>query len=192
MVMKTKAKKSWGAAALAAVLLATPAAAQFAQNSDAPVDLTADELEVVNAQCLAIWRGSAEALQDTSRLRANVLKIYNRPGAAKSGQGMGGSNCGPGVERIEAQGDVFYVTPNQRVRGDLAIYEKSSDTIVMTGDVVAVQGRNVLRGQRMVINVKSGEAQMQTSAKGRNQPGRVRGVFYPSENRPAAAAPKTQ
>ena len=174
-------------ALISAVLLATPAAAQFAQKSDAPVDLTADELEVVNAQCLAIWRGSAEALQDTSRLRADILKIYNRPGAAKAGakSGMGGSNCGPGVEKIEAQGNVFYVTPQQRVRGDLAIYEKVSDTIVMTGDVVAVQGKNVLRGERMVIHVKSGEAQMQTNAKGPNARGRVRGVFYPSDNKPA-------
>ena len=173
-----------GTAALILALLATPAAAQIAQNSDAPVDLTADELEVVNAQCLAIWRGAAEALQDTSRLRADVLKIYNRPGAAGK-SGTTGSNCG-GVQKIEAQGNVYYVTPQQRVRGDVATYDKVSDTIVMTGDVVAVQGKNVLRGERMIIHVKSGEAQMQTNVKGPNRPGRVRGVFYPSDKQPAA------
>jgi len=173
-----------GTAALILALLATPAAAQIAQNSDAPVDLTADELEVVNAQCLAIWRGAAEALQDTSRLRADVLKIYNRQGATGK-SGTTGSNCG-GVQKIEAQGNVYYVTPQQRVRGDVATYDKVSDTIVMTGDVVAVQGKNVLRGERMTIHVKSGEAQMQTNARGRNTPGRVRGVFYPNDKQPAA------
>ena len=77
------------------------------------------------------------------------------------------------------------MTPQQRVRGDNATYDKLSDLMVVTGDVVAVQGKNVLRGARMEIHVKSGEAQMQTNAKGRNTPGRVRGVFYPSDNKPA-------
>ncbi|MDP3173388.1 MAG: LptA/OstA family protein [Phenylobacterium sp.] len=162
----------------AALLCVSPAAAQLARNSSAPVDLTADQLEVVNAQCLAIWRGSAEALQADSRLRADVLKIYNTVGAARSASS--GPNCGQ-VQRMEAEGSVYYVTPQQRVRGDAATYDAATETIVMTGDVVAAQGKNVLRGQRMVIHVNTGEAQMQTSVKGRNKPGRVRGVFYPNE-----------
>lgn len=178
--------KRWaGAALVAALLSAGPAAAQLARNSDAPVDLTADELEVVNAQCLAIWRGSAEALQENSRLRADVLKIFNKP-AAKAG---GEASCGP-IDRMEADGNVYYVTPQQRVRADHAVYNAAAETITMTGDVVAAQGRNVLRGQRLVINVATGEAQMQTSVKGRNQPGRVRGVFYPNQKRPAQSAAK--
>jgi lipopolysaccharide export system protein LptA len=176
-----------GAAAIAAVMAAaSPAAAQLARgpsNSNAPIDLTADELEVTNAQCLAVWRGSAEALQADSRLRADVLKIYNRLGPPKAGGA--GPSCGA-VDKIEALGNVYYVTPQQRVRGDNATYDKNNDLMVVTGDVVAVQGKNVLRGARMEIHVKSGEAQMQSGVKGRNKPGRVRGVFYPSDQQPAA------
>ena len=51
------------------LIVASPASAQLAQNSDAPVDITADQLEVVNTQCLATYSGGAEALQDTARLR---------------------------------------------------------------------------------------------------------------------------
>jgi len=69
--------------AVLALGLASPAAAQLAQNSDAPVDITADALEVVNTQCLSIWSGSAEALQDKARLRADVLKTYNKKGEAR-------------------------------------------------------------------------------------------------------------
>lgn len=177
--------KQWAVGVFACGLIAAgPAAAQLAQNSDAPVDITADELEVINAQCLAVWRGAAEALQDTSRLRADILKIYNKPGPPKPGGAN--ASCGA-VQRMEAQGNVFYVTPSQRVRADNAVYDKISDTIVLTGDVVAVQDKNVLRGERMVINVKTGQAQMQTSVRGRNNPGRVRGVFYPSDKKQAAA-----
>lgn len=186
MTFLVKTKRS-AAAALAVVLAAAaPAFAQIAQNSRAPVDMTADELEVVNAQCLAIWRGSAEALQDNARLRADVLKIYNktqsspRPGAA-------GGGCGV-LDRMEAIGSVYYVTPSQRVRGDQAVYNADADTITFTGDVVAAQGKNVLRGERLVIQVSTGAARMETSVKGRNKPGRVRGVLYPDETRQAQPA----
>jgi lipopolysaccharide export system protein LptA len=171
-----------GTAAIAVGMAAvSPAAAQLARggnNSNAPIDLTADELEVTNAQCLSVWRGSAEALQADARLRTDVLKIYGTVGPTKPGGN--GPSCGA-TSRIEALGNVYYVTPLQRIRGDNATYDKASDLMVVTGDVVAVQGKNVLRGQRMVIHVKTGEAQMQTDVKGRNKPGRVRGVFYPND-----------
>jgi len=177
-----------GAALLAVCALAAPAAAQLARDTDAPIDLTADELEVVNAQCLAIWRGSAEALQADSRLRSDVLRIYSRMGPAKAGGN--GPACGA-TDKIVAEGNVYYATPAQRIRGDQATYTKADDTLIVIGDVVAIQGKNILRGSRMVIHTKTGEAQMQTSVKGPNKPGRVRGVFYPNDKQqPAAPAAK--
>lgn len=172
------------AAVMTAALAASPAAAQLSSNSDAPVDMTADQLEVVNAQCLSIWRGSAEALQGDARLRADVIKTFFTPGSSTPGST---TNCGP-LLRIEAEGSVYYVTPERRVRGDAGVYEAGSETITMTGDVVAAQGRNVLRGTRMVMNTRTGEAQVFTDVKGRNQPGRVRGVFYPNERQPQASS----
>ena len=176
-------------AAVAALLAAAPASAQLSQNSDAPVDITADELEVFNTECRAVWRGNAEALQDTSRLRADVLTIVNQPGPARPGAAAG-SNCGA-LARMEAQGSVYYVTPEQRVRGSAGVYDASSETITITGDVIAVQGQNVLRGERMVINSRTGQGNMQGVATGRNAQGRVRGVFYPKSEpaQPAAARP---
>ncbi|WP_334161469.1 LptA/OstA family protein [Phenylobacterium sp.] len=163
------------AAALA--LAAVPAVAQLAQDTSAPVDITADELEVINTECVSIWRGSAEALQADARLRANVLTArFQTRGATTAGAG----DCGDLV-RMEAQGQVYYATPQQRVRADNAVYEATGETLTMTGDVVAVQGQNVLRGTRMVINTRTGQGTMQGAATGRNQTGRVRGVFYPSQ-----------
>lgn len=184
--------RTWAAAGLAASLLVAlagvvPAQAQLAQDSGAPIDMTADELEVVNTQCLAIWRGSAEALQDNARLRANVLKIYNKARSTARG-GAAGGGCGA-LDRIEAQGSVYYATPTQRVRGDNAVYNADADTITFTGDVVATQGANVLRGRRLVIQVSTGQAQMESDVKGANKPGRVRGVFYPDQQQAQPAAP---
>jgi lipopolysaccharide export system protein LptA len=84
------------------------------------------------------------------------------------------------------------VTPDQRVRGNKAVYEADTTTITMTGDVVAVQGQNVLRGDKMVFNTDTGQGQMIGGGKGgKNRP---RGVFYPkqSDAKTTAAPPKAE
>ncbi len=180
--------------ALAALALtafaAGPAAAQLATGSNAPVDITADEGEVVNSQCLSIWRGDAEALQSTTRLRAQVIRVFSSPKAGVTANSQG--RCGA-TQRLEAEGDVYYVTPAQAVRGDRAVYLAETDTITITGGVVVTQGRSVARGDRMTVKVKTGQVNLESSVKGRGKPGRVRGVFYPSETAeaasPGAAAP---
>jgi lipopolysaccharide export system protein LptA len=171
-------------AALTAVLLAHPAAAQLATNTSAPVDITADELETANNACTSIWRGHAEALQDNARLRADVLTadFEVKPGGKGAGAPAGGGGgCGDLV-RLKADGSVYYVTPTQKVHGDNAVYEAATTVLTITGDVVATQGQNVLRGTRMVFNTQTGQGHMEGAAKGRNQADRPRGVFYPKQS----------
>jgi lipopolysaccharide export system protein LptA len=164
---------------------AQPAAAQLSQNKG-PVQVDADAQDFTNSQCLNIWRGNVEALQDTARLRTDLLKGYFE---SKPKGGSSNNGCGDLI-RMEAVGSVYYATPDQKVRGDNAVYEAATDTLTMTGDVVAVRGQNVIRGQKMVINTKTGEGHVIGAATGRNQPNRVRGVFYPNQNKPADAATK--
>ncbi len=195
--MMTQVSRTTLFASLAVSLLAAmPASAQLSQNSDAPVDISADQLEVVNTQCLATYRGAAEALQDTARLRADVLKIFYKTRQAPTGpqavaaqaagaNGAMGGKCDSQLDRMEASGTVYYLTPQQRVRGDSAVYQAGSDTIIISGDVIAIQGQNVLRGSRLVIKVSTGDAQMQGAGPGKA--GRVRTVIYPKQQ-PAVAA----
>jgi lipopolysaccharide export system protein LptA len=180
----------FGMAALAAsAALALPAAAQIATHSKAPVDVTADNLETSNSGCEATWTGNAEALQDSSRLRADVLKIFNKPGAkpVKSGSATGG--CGD-LDRLEAHGNVYYVDGDQRVRANDAVYMAGSTTITMTGDVVSVKGQNVLRGDKMVFNTDTGQGQVVGGAKGPGGKSRPRGVFYPQQSSSDSGKPK--
>lgn len=172
-------------AAFVSALLAGPAAAQLATNSNAPVDITADELETANSACTSIWRGHAEALQDTARLRADTLTAEFQ---LKEGGKTGG--CGD-LMRLKADGSVYYVTPQQKVHGDNAVYEAATNTLVVTGDVVATQGQNVLRGTKMVFNTTTGQGHMEGSAKGRGKAERPRGVFYPKQSNTASSQSNT-
>ena len=159
---------------LALSWLGASASAQISSNSKSPIDITANEAEVVNAQCTTTWRGNAEALQDKTRLRADTIIVRARPkGAGANGQPA----CGA-TERIQADGHVYYVTPDQNARSDHALYTAASDEVVMTGDVIVVQGNDVARGERLTINVNTHEARMQSGGAGG---GRVRAVIYPDK-----------
>ena len=172
------------AAALAGV---APACAQVGTRSNAPIDITANEAEVINSKCLAIWRGAAEALQGDTRLRANTISVYSVP---KGGGANGQTSCG-GTDRIVADGQVYYVTPTQNARANHAVYSQTADQIVLTGDVIVVQGNDVARGDRLTIQVSTKEARMESTATGPGKAGRVRAVFYPDKSTQQGAAPST-
>ena len=173
--------------ALALALVGPSALAQISSDSSKPIDVTADQTEEIASKCLSTWKGSAEALQGDSRLRADVLNVYFKiKGANANGQ----VTCTGETKRLEADGDVYYVTPTQVAHGAHAVYDPDADQIVFTGDVIVVQGKNVVRGDRLVIHVSTRAAQMQSDARGRGTPGRVRGVFYPNQQgAPGASGP---
>jgi lipopolysaccharide export system protein LptA len=169
-------------------LTAQPAAAQLAPHSKAPVDVTADQLETHNTECTYVYTGSAEALQDTARLRADVLIAHLEPKKGKPG-GAASSGCGD-MTSLEAKGNVYYVsTDGRRVHGDNAFYAAGSKTITITGDVTAVDGQNVMRGTKMVYNMDTGEGHVEGGGKGPNAKNRPRGVFYPKDSGGQADAP---
>lgn len=107
--------------------------------------------------------GRAEFYQGQDRLRADRVDFYQ----AANGD----------MVRAEARGNVYYVTPEQTLRGDRATYTAADNTLVLTGDVILTQGENVVTGGRVTYNTRTGVARMEG---GRG--GRVQGVFHPQRN----------
>ncbi len=179
------------ASVLGAALLCGQATAQVASgpNHDGPIDVTADSLDKYDDQHLVIYTGNVEAVQNGARLVCDKLNVYFNAAAApaqpagakpppKAASAAGAGDGFGSIKQIVSDGHVFYVTQTQTARGEHAVYDAEPDTITMTGHVVVVQGQNVLKGDKMVIDVKSGHTQVFSDAVGRNKPDRVRGVFY--------------
>jgi lipopolysaccharide export system protein LptA len=196
----TRLKILTAASVCAAVLLIGAANAQPVA-SNGPLDVTGDALEVIDAQHLAIWRGNVEAVQDGNRLVADTMNVYFQGSSASSaaakpktvspasgGAASVGQSWGS-AKQVVADGHVFFVSTTQTARGTHAVYEVEPDTVTMTGDVVMVQGDNVIKGDKVVIQVKTGHADVISNVSGRNKPERVRGVFYNANQTPPAAAP---
>ncbi len=145
------------AIALALAALPTVGGAQSFQGGQ-PIMWGADEGSVTPTAISL--RGRAELTQGENRIRADRIE---------------GSISNGDLTRVEATGGVYFVTPEQTIRGDRAVYTPANDTIVLSGDVILTQGENVMTGGRLTYNTRTESAQMD----GGGQNGRVQGVFYP-------------
>jgi lipopolysaccharide export system protein LptA len=203
------------ATGLAAALLAGGALAQTtapaggsgsgvapANTSNAPLDITAEETIVLQPQRLVIYRGNVEAIQEQTRLRSPELRIYYKERQARNGRpakpaaaGDTGGQSGS-LDRVEALGPFYYVTPTQTAKSDHAVWLADPDTITLTGHVVLTENKNVTTGDKLVINRRTGEHKLSMNNPG-GPAGRVRAIIFPNQNnnqpgqggaRPAAPA----
>ena len=146
--------------ALALAALPTMGDAQSFQGGQ-PIMWGADE--VSRTPTALSLRGRAELTQGDNRIRADRVE---------------GVVTGGVLSRVEATGNVYFVTPDQTIRGDRATYTPANDTIVLSGDVILTQGENVMTGARLTYNTRTEAAEMD----GGGQNGRVQGVFYPESS----------
>lgn len=158
---RTIAAALFATALVAALPVSGSAQSARGQSADAPVGWGANS--VTYRPDGVTLEGAAEITQGQNRMRANRVSLNTDASGA--------------LTRIEASGEVYYVTPNETMRGDAAVYTPSDDTVVVTGDVILSQGQNVMTGRRLTYNLRTEQAAMNAGAGGR-----VRGVFYPQRS----------
>lgn len=160
-----------------AALWAVPAPAQIGQGGG-PVLIDAARAEVQNDAGRVIFEGQAEAVQGDARLRADRIEVEYERAARPGGDGQrpGIGSMGE-MERVIATGNVYYVTPEETATGDRAVYELATETIVFTGNVTVKQGCDVSTGERLTVNLRTGDSQMAGQQDGDG--GRVQVVLYP-------------
>lgn len=134
-----------------AVLAAVPASSQSALqalNTNAPVDVSADRIEVQDRADRAIFSGNVQVRQGNLALDAERITV------AYSGSVTGGVE----VQRLDASGGVFVRSPSETARGQFGVYDLNRRLITLVGGVELNQGGNVIRGGRLVIDLNSGRA----------------------------------
>lgn len=180
------------AAALgAACAMAAPASAQVS-GQGGPIEISADNLEALTNDGRYIWTGNVDAIQANSRLRTTKLTMNcdrgqvpaNATAAERAGQA-----CRE-IRNFVAEGQVFYITPDERMRADRAEYDYTSDVITLTGDVILTRGdEGAIRGRRLVYEVSAGRATMTGDPAASGGSGRVIGQFSTSPRSTASATP---
>src|SRR4051794_31973053 len=201
---------SLAAAALLCVMAAGPAQpqtmtnsfGQLSKNSGEPIDIESDVLVVHDAKKYATFKGNVKAVQGSTTLRANELDVHYVGGggdsltggapaktevkAGESKKPAAGGALGDGaapISKIEARGEVIITSDkDQTTTSDWALYDVPSQLVTVGGDVVLMQGKNVLKGDQLVIDLKTGESRFENKGDPVAGGGRIRALFMPNQD----------
>jgi lipopolysaccharide export system protein LptA len=197
------------AALTAAFLIVPPAMAQtmtnafggLSQSSKDPIDIESDVLVVHDKEKYATFRGNVKAVQGTTTLRAKELIVHYVGGdsLASGGNKEDGEKAPPTkvadavsgaqgakgpeaqISKIEAKGEVVITSDkDQTTTSDWALYDVPAQLVTVGGNVVLTQGQNVLKGDRLVIDLKTGESRFENTGN-EAAGGRIRALFMPKD-----------
>ena len=91
-------------------------------------------------------------------------------------------DAGNQISKIEARGEVVITTDqDQTTTSDWALYDVPAQLVTVGGNVVLTQGKNVLKGDRLVIDLKTGESRFENTGNG-STGGKIRALFMPKQD----------
>ena len=142
------------------------------QNNGQPIHIEAMTLEIRDKEKTATFAGNVQVVQGDTTMRCRTLVVFYGPeegaGATKAAaptstekQAAPSMPQGGNIRRAEARGEVTVVSKDQNASGDLGVYDTKTKTITLTGNVVVSQGKNVVRGERVVVNTVTGDARVE-------------------------------
>ena len=178
------------AAAISTICLGVAAAPVIAQTTGAqgrlsglkmsgnePIQIESDRLEVREKESIAIFSGNVSVVQGPTLLKAGKLTVYY----AKDSGGSAATGSAA-IDRLQVDGKVYVKSDDQVATGDSGTFDMKTEMLVLSGkEVVLSEGTNVLVGCKLTVDMKSGQANVEGCG------GRVKGLFQPGTQGPAAA-----
>jgi lipopolysaccharide export system protein LptA len=172
----------------------------FSQNRDQPIQIEAASLEMRDKKKEATFSGNVKVIQGDTTMTSKVLVVFyessdqgqnaaaappaNAKAAAKSAP-MQSATPGPGgsssIKRLEAKGNVVVTQKDQVVTGETAVFDTKTNLITMLGGVVLTQCKNVLKGDRLLVDMTTGVSRVESDS------GKVQGLFINQSSGPGCA-----
>ena len=197
--------------AVAPPQLSNPAQGILNDNQDQPIQIDAATLEVRDKEKMATFAGDVQVVQGDTTIKCQKLVVYYgpEPGAAANASQAKRQQQQPqqpqaqqqqpqqagtlptrqqDIRRIEALGGVTVISKDQTASGDRGVYDLKTKTITLVHNVTVAQGKNVLHGERVVVDTVSGNAHFDSNMEAQNgtspakPPGRVRAVILPNKD----------
>lgn len=128
-----------------------------------PVEISADQLTVDQADGTAIFNGNVKIGQGDMRLSAAKVRVEYATGENSTGE----------ISKLFATGGVTLVNGSEAAEAREAVYTIESGVVVMTGNVILTQGQNALSSDTLIVNLAAGTGTME---------GRVRSIIQTGGN----------
>ncbi len=132
---------------------------------DQPIEITAQQLEVLQQQRKSIFTGNVVAIQGDMTLSADTLTIYLQELKEE-------------IDRLEASGNVRFVQLDRVATADEAVYRQKEDVLVLTGHAVVTQGENTISGDEITLFIQENRTVIKSSKKSR-----VKAVIVPEKKK---------
>jgi lipopolysaccharide export system protein LptA len=163
----------------------------FSQNRDQPIHIEAPVLEVHDKKKEATFSGNVKVVQGDTTLTSDTLVVFyeqapapdsapasatpgaaapaaNSKAAAKSAPPIQsdatGTSGNSSIKRLEARGNVVVTQKDQVVTGETAVFDTKANLITMLGGVVLTQCKNVLRGDRLLVDMTTGVSRVESDS----------------------------
>src|SRR3954451_8795354 len=144
-----------------------PVSALKGHNSNAPVDVSADRIEVQDRADRAVFTGNVHVTQAELTLDTPRLTVA-----------YAGGSGNVQIKRLDAAGGVIVHSPSEIAKGDFGVYDLDRKLITLIGNVQLNRENNQVNGARLVIDLDSGRAVVDGGPPGVNSSGgRVMGHF---------------
>lgn len=186
-----------GAAVAQSTMQGVPNAMQgFSQNRDQPIQIEAASLEMRDKKKEATFAGNVKVVQGDTTMTSKTLVVFYDSSSDKAAAPqaapvkgtksapaqsapMESATPGPGgassIKRLEARGNVVVTQKDQVVTGETAVFDTKTNLITMLGGVVLTQCQNVLRGDRLMVDMTTGVSRVESDS------GKVQGLFIQSQ-----------
>jgi lipopolysaccharide export system protein LptA len=150
----------------------------FSQNRDQPIQIESASLEMRDKKKEATFSGNVKVVQGDTTMTSGKLVVFYESGSPPATQAnakeatktapLQSATPGPGgnssIKRLEARGDVRVTQKDQVVTGETAVFDTKTNLITMVGGVVLTQCRNVMRGDRLLVDMTTGISRVESNS----------------------------
>jgi len=147
-----------------------------------PIEIVSDRMEAFQETGMVVFSGHAVATKGDIQIKTDRLTIYyqkpQKPGGKNQTPDLEG---GGELEKIEAKGNVVITQNEVSATGTQAIYSEKEKTIVLSGNPVLREKRNMIKGCRVIFYMNENRGKVEPCA-GENA-GRVSAVIIPGDKK---------
>src|SRR5580698_7508631 len=153
----------------------------FSQNRDQPIQIEAATLEMRDKKKEATFTGNVKVVQGDTTMTSKILVVSYESATAATAPAAPAGNAksaksapipaatpGPGgsssIRKLEAKGNVVVTQKDQVVTGETAVFDTKANLITMLGGVVLTQCKNVLRGDRLLVDMTTGVSRVESDS----------------------------
>ena len=128
-----------------------------------PIEITAQQLEVLQQQRQSIFTGDVVAKQGDMTLYADKLMVFLHKDQDQ-------------IERLEALGGVKVLQLDRIATADKAVFHQVEEILVLIGNAEVTQGKNKISGDEITLYMKENRTLIKSSKQSR-----VKAVIVPEK-----------